>query len=340
MPSETRVQEALAAFAPARAAHRERLAATAGEVRAWLDSRGATAEERSLLLARELGPFATGRIDARRLAGLLPRPAPLQGEARELVARALEILEGSVAEAGEGLPLALPPGGDLRDAVRGALDRWGRAFGAARAVELARSGRWSREQHGELLEAHPFRRWSEAERAAVPPLVVTLGGEDLHPAGLAELLLGHVRVALVVEGAAPPAALARLVSPGVWVAQSPSADALALLSSVSGPGVLALFDAARAPEVVSFVHDPAAGSHAWERIALSGEPDALLERARTGDRRWRREGSLEDLAHLLSLAVPPATQPVAPVDLAETAAEDPAGRLAAWLLAGTDLSGT
>ena len=68
------------------------------------------------------------------------------------------------------------PGADLRDAVAHGLGRIGRAFGAARTVELARSGRYDEAVHGGWLDEFPPSLWSGRERALAPALVVEVDG--------------------------------------------------------------------------------------------------------------------------------------------------------------------
>lgn len=344
MPSE-RVTEALAALAPAREAYRSAVVGAAEELRSYLEQRVQSAEARVSRIERELGPFARGRIDPAGLAALLPREPTLEGEAAEVAERAVGIFEERAAAEPMAYAVAVPPGGDLRDVVRDALADVGRVFGAARAVELARSGRYRPDEHNALLSAYPHRRWSPAERRVGPPLVVEVDGADLHPSGLADFLDGGLKLVLLVRGATRPAPLARLVSPGVWVAQCGSVEELRAMASWPGPGVAAVPDGEDGG-LVRFAHDPAAGERPWERILLGDEPAALRERLARERERPAGEGS-EELAHLLSLATPPVRPGAAPSENgggaeggAPAAPEpSPADRLAAWLLARTESAG-
>ncbi|HEX9885731.1 MAG TPA: hypothetical protein VGA70_04545, partial [Longimicrobiales bacterium] len=251
----------------------------------------------------------------------------------EVVRRAVDVLSARISENGDGAATPVLEGEDLRDAVKDALTEAGRAFGAARAAELARLGSYDPGEHNGLFSGHPFRRWTRAERRVAPPLIVEVRGEDLRPAGLADFLDGSVKIVLVVKGVAPPAALSRLVSPGVFVMQTRDVAAIRLAGDFSGPAVAALFDG-DASEVVPFVHDPRAGATPGERLRLEGDLADL--RANLEGAAWKEAGWREDLAHLLDLAAPTLQVPAE----ASAPEEDPVtgtDRLAAWLLAQTPL---
>jgi hypothetical protein len=117
--------------------------------------------------------------------------------------------------------------------------------------------------------------------------------------------------------------------------------------------VVLLFDEDRS-EQAHFVHDPEAGDTPWSRIAVQRMPgDADVGRGR------RPPAWLEELMHLKALAEVPAlpggagaapaaagstpaigsaAEPAEAGGMPESPAE-PADRLAAWLLARTDVSG-
>jgi hypothetical protein len=247
--------------------------------------------------------------------------------------------------------VTVEPGGDLRDVVKDGLARLGRAFGAARAVELARSGVFDPLEHAHLLGPLPFRLWNRAERRMAPPLVVEVRGDDCLPAGLGEFMDGAVTIVLVAAGPTTPAPLARLVTPGTFVMQTANVDDLERVRETGHPTVVLLFDEDR-PEQAHFVHDPDAGDTPWARLTVQRMPgDADVGRGR------RPPAWLEELMHLKALAeAPPAATPAPPTEAASAgsrpaaaAAGEPAGpgpapvepadRLAAWLLARTDVSG-
>ena len=330
MPSDDRAVRALEALAEDRDAFRSAVARTVDEVGGLLERQGASADgERS---GRALGAMARGRIDAERFARLLGESGALQPETAEQLERAREALT-EVHEAGDDLyRVRLEEGDDLRDAVADATARLGRAFGAARTVELARSGRWRLEDHGGYLEAFPFGMWNGREREIAPPLVVELAGRDLRPAGLCEFLDGAAKIVLVVEGAAPPAALVRLVTPGVAVVQTDDPDELSMLGGREGPAVAALFD--EGAGAARFVHRPEAGDDPAARTGLGSLPEVDDVRP-VGT--VSRAQQLEELHQLAALARSSAGAAVSengagPEAGREEGEPDPADRLAGWLL--------
>lgn len=227
-------------------------------------------------------------------------------------------------------------GGDLRDAVKDALNRVGQVFGASRAVELARGGLFDPAEHNQFLSSLPFRKWNRAERQLAPPMVVDVEPEDLLPAGLGEFLDGAVKIVLVVKGHTSPAPLARLITPGTFVVQTADPADLQGLARSRHPGVALLFDEAR-PEQARFVHDPDAGATTWQRLAVSHMP----EQPEVGRGR-RAPVWLEELAHLQALAKKPAGAVLGEdgPGAMEMAADEgvPADQLAAYLLSQIDLS--
>ena len=78
------------------------------------------------------------------------------------------------------------PGASLVATVVGALAEIGRAFGAARVVELARTGRYRADGSTRPgSRPTPSRAGTRAERSLAPPLVVHVDGGDLRAEGLA-----------------------------------------------------------------------------------------------------------------------------------------------------------
>ncbi|MGD2067532.1 MAG: hypothetical protein PVI57_02510 [Gemmatimonadota bacterium] len=345
MPSDTAVSDPVVeALAGPRDEFRSAVVSSAEELRGMLSDAGSSDDERADFLAAELGPFAAGRIDAGRLATLLSEKETLPPHALDTVRRAVETLEEIVE--GDGIAPVLvevPPDGDLRDAVRDALTRAGRVFGVARAADLARTGSYRADDHAGLFEGLPFRSWTTGERGLAPPVIVRVRGEDLRPAGLADFLDGGLKIVLRVQGDAPPASLARLVTPAVMVVQATAAEELSPLAGFPGPAVAALFEGAPGSDggadgVVRYTHDPRRGVFPWKRIELKEELETL--RKILEERRWKRRSWKEDLEHLIMLATPPqGSGETAGVSASEETPEPVTGadRLAAWLLARTDL---
>lgn len=338
MPSDTKnpagagalALKALEALGPRAEAFRSAVATAEEEIRTYVTQRRGVAEYRGEQTLIELGPFAIGRIDAEKFATLLVEVEDLTPEAESVMVRAEEIL----AEFRVGIDFHLvtvEKGGDLRDAVKDALNHVGQVFGASRAVELARSGLFDPDQHNPFLSALPFRKWNRAERQLSPPLVVELESEDLLPAGLGEFLDGSVKIVLVVKGVTGPAPLARLMTPGTYVVQTSDPKDLDGLARSPHPGVALLFDEARKDQA-RFIHDPDAGSAPWQRLKIAHMP----EQPDVG--RGRRAPIwLEELEHLAALAKKPAGGEPLVGEVPEEEATS-ADQLAAWLLSQTDLS--
>jgi hypothetical protein len=352
MPSDDRVTLALRALAGPQETFRSAVALAHDQVRALLAAH-TMPEDGAGRAATELGSFAAGRIDADRFAQLFSGEAALDPEAVKRIAAAAGVLRELLAEGDELFVLRLEPGADLRTAVDAALGRAGRAFGAARTVELVRTGRFRAAEHDALLASCPPRRWNRAERQIAPPLVVELDGADLRAAALADLLDGTQALVLVARGDAPPAPLVRLISPGMLVIQTDDPAELDRLARRDGPAIAALL-----PEGASiFVHDPRAGADV-ERLAVchlpAAEPDAPL-----GDlTAFQQTEELRQLALLAALhaaraalatgngaaagtaAPAAASAPAATAAPATTAPADggPAELLAAWILRQADLS--
>lgn len=331
MPSDAeRIDAVRRALDGLRNGYREATAAAAEEVEAILRAaRTATEEERGPGLAATLGALGAAHIDAESLAPLLDRERAPTAPALNAMEAAAAVLHEIAAEA-EPDPVEVPAGGNPAEAVGRALARIGRAFGAAHAVALARAGRFDRGEHGPWLRAYPFTRWNRRERQLAPPVVVTLDGPDLRPGGLAEYLDGGVKIVLLVRGeTAPPAPLARLVSPAVYVAQTRDGAQLTRLAAWSGPGVLAWVPECSA----AFVHDPAAGPALGARIQVISE----VSQPRRGLGGLSVAQLADELQQLQALAGPPpqvAAQAAATAGAGEKAAvqESPVDRLAAWIL--------
>lgn len=300
-----------------------RIAAELERAEAFLSDHRSTDEEKAELAGVTLGAFAGGRIDASRFQSLLAAGSRTDPGTLDRVEEAASALRELVEQIDGMTKLVCPPGAILRNVVADALGDIGRVFGAARVIELARTERFSESAHGRLLRGLPFAEWSRAERAVVPWMRVKIRGTDVHAAGLAEFLDGGLHVLLKIAGDCPPAPLARLASPGVYVAQVPGRVELADWESFEGPAV-----AAFVPEgCARFTHDPRRGATPWERFELSDMPRA--PRRALGSLSAAQMG--EDLALLETLARTPTLSKSTNGDAAAEKA-DPADQLASWLL--------
>ena len=79
------------------------------------------------------------------------------------------------------------------------LPEFGRAFGLADAIDLARRGGYVPRVHDRALDAWAFELWTQRDRKTMPPVVVTLNGADLDVGRLADVLDGNAHLVLVVD---------------------------------------------------------------------------------------------------------------------------------------------
>ncbi len=349
MPSDELSRKALDSVASRAERFRSAVAITAEQLRGQLAAQKAAAGGADQTAA-VLGKFAAARVDPARFSQLLKPQKSHDVAWTKAIERALKVLD-ELASRGEDLfHVQVPAGGDLVAAVDQALATAGRAFGAARLAKLVESSRYVPAEHDSMLANFPFRGWSRDERRLAPPLVVEVAGGDLSAGGLSAYLDGSQVIVLIADGAAPAAPLARLISPGVFVAQADNADALGALAGVAGPAILAVLPA----EAAHFMHTPAAGSVA-ARLEVTHLPAQEPRRALGSLSVFQQ---MQDLAVLAALVVPPNAGPAdaipassnghgaasdvtsqPPVQVnGSSAAGDPVGALAAWLLARVDLS--
>lgn len=320
MPSEELRRAAFAALAERRESFYSAVATAVDEVRSLLESHRAPAGgAQGSRAAAELGVFAAGRIDAARFESLFSDREALDADAIQQIEAALEALT-AVVTAGDALhQVKVPTGGNLVGTVRRALASAGRAFGAGRAVEQARAGAASMP----YAPGFDALAWNRAERTVAPPLVVDVDGSDLRPAGLIDLLEGRQAIVLLVRKPAPPAALARLISPDTLVVQTRDASGLDALGSWDGPAIAAVI-----PDGVAFRYQP----------EQEGPGTLTVDEASLPEDRLRPVGGLSvarqesDLALLKLLDGAAAGRVVAAAYGEPAVTSDPTDRLAAWLL--------
>jgi hypothetical protein len=329
MQSDERVAAALAALRPRMAAFRFAVSGALERAGSTLASESGAGQARGTL-----GDFGGRLIDADRFAMISSGAGPLDPVAQAAVECAAVVLETFLRAGDEEFVVDVSPGTSLAAAIRGRLATLGSVFGAATVIDQVRRRTYDPAQYQSLLDGHSFELWSAAERRFAPPLVVSADGSDLDPFALAPLIDGWVRIILVVREPSTAAPLARLVSPGAFVAQSGDTKVLERIADFDGPAVIALMNG---PEA-RFVHDPRGGSTIWQRIEVTHMPDApprKLPGVRSG---WQQR---DDLSHLKALVQQPA--------LAANSAEalvapsggsfDPAERLTSWLLDQTAADG-
>ncbi len=323
MQSDERVVAALSALGPRIALFRFVVSGTLERARNTLASESGPSQTRIAL-----GDFAAGLIDPDRFAMISSGSGPLDAVGRAVVECAAEALEALLHAGDEDFVVDVHAGASPAAAIRARMTTLGAAFGAATLVELVRRRTYDPVQHDLPLEGYPFEKWTAAERKLAPPLVIRLDGRDLDAFELAPLIDGCVRLILLVEEPSPPAPLARLVSPGVFVAQSGDMKVLERVTDFDGPAVIAVMNGAEA----RFVHDPRVGSAMWQRIEVTHMPDAQPRKSLGVRSAWQQR---DDLSHLKALI----EEPVLPANPAEARlaavggnGSDPTDRLTAWLL--------
>jgi len=320
MPFEERNACALDAVRPRIEQFHSSLVVTAEHIRGLLASSGNTKEDQD----EALGFFAKGKMDLDRFASFAPQSKNLEPEAEAPVKAALEVLKALVAEGDDLFIIKTEPGKGLGHQLSVRLGRIGTAFAAARVVELAKNDAYKEDKHAATLERFPYAQWNSTERALAPALVIEVSGEDFKPSAIVPLLDTNMKIVFNVTGDAPAAALSRVISPRVFVQQETGDANLESFKAFEGIGVAAFLP----DTAVSFVHDPSAGSTTYERFASINFPKEVRKRAIGGISPAQQA---EDYTLLESLSVPP--------EIAGDASTDPAGKLSAWLLSQTDLSG-
>jgi hypothetical protein len=329
MPSEDHVLSALAAVVGSRDEFHSAVVRAVEEVRGLLSTYRASKDDGAGALAVELGQFASDYIDPARLSAVLATTDDVNPEIASRIEKAFEILTDLEQRGDELHRVAVESGGNLRDAVAGGLARAGRAFGAARTVETALRGQENPGFTGDSAEGFPVKLWNRAEHDIAPPLVVEVEGKDLAVGGLSEFLDGTQKIVLAVDEPAPPAALVRLITPGVMVIQTDDPADLARLGETDGPGIAALL-----PEgCARFVHDPSAGATLDERLEVTSLPE---EEPTRPIGRLTAFQQAEELRHLRDLAGAMTEEKVVPEPAVPATPPD---RLAAFLLHQADLSG-
>ena len=325
MLSDPRLPQALAALAQPIAEFRAMVEGAIVQAETFLAAQHASVLHRARLAALSLGCFAEGRVDSAAFAVLFPPVAAASPDALDALMRALDVLR-DVRERGDALfVVAVPTGRRLGIEVEDALALAGRAFGAVVLAETVRGGRFT-PQHERLLEPHAFRSWNRRERRFAPPLVVLVNGAYLQASALVEFADGQEKIVLVVRGASPPAPLARCITPGTFVLQTVDGSGLDRVAAFDGPAVAALV-----PEgAAEFMHDPAAGREAWQRMTVQHIPTVGYA-PMGGQSAWQIG---EDLRLIGDLATTPFSLPAAGNGAAAPAvgAADAADKIAAWLL--------
>jgi hypothetical protein len=327
MQSDERVRAALAALKPEITQYRFVVSSTLERAQALLASESAPA-----MTGTVLGQFASGRIDPEKFALISSGTAPLDAVGRAMLERAMETLN-SLLDSGDNLfAMSIARGSSVAGAIRDRISTFGSAFGAAAIIELVRRRTYDPALHGLSVQDQPFESWTPSERRLVPPLVVRVDGSNVDPYALGSLVDGRLRLVLLVDGSSSPSLLARLVSPGVFVAQTSDVSVLDTLKDLEAPAVVAVMSGAEA----RFIHDPRGGWASWQRMKILSLPDSPIRKAIGWRSAWQQR---EDIAYLRSLADLPALKPNGDVTRPTGLKGDPTERLTEWLLEQSSVAG-
>jgi len=319
MPSEERMVRALEAVRPRIEQFHSALIVTSDQVRGLLAGSGNTEDDQN----ETLGFFAKGKVNLDRFRSFAPKAPRIEADAEAPVRAAQHVLKSLLDEGDDLFIIKTQAGRGLGHQLSVRLAHIGRAFAAARVVDLAKNGAYKEDKHAATLERFPYALWNSSERALAPALVVEVSGYDFKPSAIVPLLDTNMKIVFVVNGDAPAAALSRVISPCVFVQQETGDGSLEAFTAYKGIAVAALL-----PETaVNFVHDPSKGSTTYERFVSIAFPKEVRKRPIGGISPAQQA---EDYTLLESLSVPP--------EIAGKAASDPAGKLSAWLLSQTDLS--
>lgn len=320
MPSEERKALALEAVRSRIEQFHSVLTVTANQVSGLLASSDNTETDKD----EALGQFAKGKVDMDRFNSFAQNAPTMDTSAEAPIRAAEEVLKSLLDEGDDLFIVKTEEGKGLGHTLSVRLASIGRAFAAARVVDLAKNGAYKEDKHAGTLKRFPYSQWNSSERALAPALVVEVSGQDFKPSAIVPLLDINMKIVFIVSGDAPAGALSRVISPGVFVQQETGDEKLDAFSAFEGVAVAAYVPST----AVSFIHDPSVGSTTYERFVSIQFPSEVRKRHIGGISPAQQA---EDYTLLESLSVPP--------EIAGEAASDPAGKLSAWLLSQTDLSG-
>jgi len=324
---------------------RSAVSAAHDQMAGYLAAHRARTHGHAQVVARELGRFAAGRIDAERFGAMFADAHSLTTESAERVERLVGVLAELLAEGDELFTCEVPAGGDLHAEVERAIAQGGRVFAAVTAFQAVKSGTYRTDRHDEDVRAFPFAKWNRSERVLGMPLVVEVDGADARAEGLADYADGRMAIVLVIRGGSTPAPLVRLITPGTLVVQATDVAELQPLPTFDGPAIAALVSA----DAARFAHDPRAARSMQGRLRVTHMP-LNPPRQPLGTRSvWQQLDelaqlkTLEQLGRSETVAVPQSGAAVVQVAVAAEAAdtgERSVDRLTGWLLNEAGLAGS
>jgi len=174
MPSDERKGIALDAIRPRIEQFHSALTVTADQVRGLLAGSGNAEDDQS----EALGFFAKGKVNIERFASFTPRAARIDAAAEAPIRAAQEVLKSLLAQGDELFIIQTEEGKGLGHQLSVRLASIGRAFAAARVIDMAKSGAYKEDKHAATLERFPYAMWNSSERALAPALVVNVSGAD------------------------------------------------------------------------------------------------------------------------------------------------------------------
>ena len=344
MPSDARTAGALEALAEHRTRFRSAISAAHDQMAGYLAAHRARTHGYAQVVAKELGHFAAGRIDAERFGALFADAHFLTAENAERIERLVGVLAELLAQGNELFTCEVPSGGDLHADVDRAIAHAGRVFAAVLAIQAGQTGTYRPERHDDDVQAFPFAKWNRSERLLGFPLVVEVDGADAHAEGLSDFIDGRMAIVLVIRGTSTPAPLVRLITPGTLVIQTNNVTELGALAVNDGPAIAGLVPA----NATRFVHDPQAARTMQARLRVTHVPLDPPRQPLGARSVWQQTEELAQLRTLEQLGRPEAV--LASPNVLPAAVETPSkpagaplddrdvDRLAGWLLTEAGLA--
>ena len=345
MPSDPRTAHVLTALADHRTRFRSAISAAHDQMAGYLAAHRARTHGHAQVVARELGRFAAGRIDAGRFGALFADAHFLTPENAERIERLVGVLAELIASGDDLFTCEVPAGGDLHAEVDRALAQAGRVFAAVLAFQAVKSGTYRADRHDEDVRAFPFAKWNHSERVLGMPLVVEVDGADARAEGLADYADGRMAIVLVIRGSSTPAPLVRLITPGTLVVQATDVAELRPVATCDGAAIAALVTAGAA----RFIHDPRAERSMQARLRVTHAPLDPPRQPLGARSVWQQAEelaqlrTLERIGHPEAVVAPTSSAAAVQVALTEEARDPDApsvDRLAGWLLNEAGLAGT
>lgn len=320
MPSNPNVERALKAVALQHAAFERFVLTELARLRGILATGATNKVDR---LGDELGSLGAAHIDLARFAELA-QGANHDAATRARISRSIEVLTEISRATLDDFVEEIPEWRSASSVVTSVLGRWGRAFGAVVAADLARVDQYDPAQHDALTQLFGFDRWNKAYRHHAPPLVAVVD-DATHVADLSDVLDGNQHIVLVMQNGTTPAGLVRLITPHTLVLQTSDDRGLDRFSAYNGPAIAAMVH----EDAACFLHDPSAGGAAWQRLSIWKHATEHPRRTVAG---LSPSQQREEILQLEALAVQP-TLPAGALEALGAGSGDAAERLAAWLLA-------